>query len=119
MDSIALKGLRFRGLHGVYEHEQKEGNDFELDLIFYLSLQQAGQTDCLEDTIDYQKAYRITKEIMEGPSVKLIEHLAYRIGNALYEQFPCHELHLRLRKLSPPIAHATINYAEVTMTWPR
>lgn len=119
MDTLVLKGLRFRGLHGFYEFEQKDGNDFEVDITFRLSLQKAGATDNLKHTIDYQTVYQIVESVMLGPSVKLIEHLAYNIGEQLTDKFECNRLTVTLRKLAPPIENAELLYSEVSMSWPR
>ena len=119
MDTLVLKGLKFRGLHGFYEHERVEGNDFEVDITFKLSLQKAGETDDLTATIDYQKAYEIVESVMLGPSVKLIEHLAFKMGDRLFKELSCNEVLVTLRKISPPIENAQLEYSEVSFSWPR
>lgn len=119
MDTLTLKGLSFTAKHGWYEEEREVGNRFEVDLVFYGDLLPPGKSGELEDTIDYQKAEAVVIEIMEGPSVKLIETLASRIGEALYEAFPAAEkVEVAVRKLSPPLRTETA-YSEVRMTWPR
>ena len=119
MDTLVLKGLAFRGLHGFYEQEREEGNDFEVDLTFHLSLQKAGETDDLSYTINYQNVYEIVEAVMLGPSAKLIEHLAFTIGTRLYTSFACEKLEVRLRKLAPPIPNSQLQYSEVSLQWPR
>jgi dihydroneopterin aldolase len=118
MDSLVLKGLKFRGLHGFYEQEQKAGNDFEVDIRLELSLEEAGTTDDLSKTVDYQQIYLITKKVMLGPSVQLIERLAFLIGKDIYQQFRPRKLTVKVRKISPPIAAQT-EYSEVSLQWPR
>lgn len=119
MDTLTLNGLQYRGKHGYYEQERTEGNTFEVDLIFGLDLSAAASTDDLENTLNYQEAEGIVKEIMHGSSVKLIETLAQRIGQQLLDSFPeANKLEVRVRKLSPPLETKT-RYSEVTMTWPR
>lgn len=119
METLTLKGLRFRAYHGYYEKERKEGNNFEVDLVFSANLRLAGERDTLGDTIDYQKAETIVKSVMEGPSVKLIETLAKRIGDELFKAFPKTEmLEVAVRKLAPPLDTETV-YSEICMTWQR
>ncbi len=119
MDTLTLNGLQYRGKHGYYEQERAEGNTFEVDLIFGLDLSDAAATDNLDTTIDYQAAEALVKEIMHGPSVKLIETLAQRIGKKLFNSFPCiQKLEVRVRKLNPPLETKT-QYSEVTMAWLR
>lgn len=114
-----MKGLKFHAPHGYYEKERWDGNDFEVDLVFYADLSEAGRTDDLEKTIDYQKAEFIAREVMQGPPVKLIETLARRIGEQAFEAFEqLVKLEVSVRKLHPPIETETA-YSEVRMTWQR
>ena len=119
MDTLVLKGLVFRGLHGFYEFERQEGNDFEVDVTFDLSLQKAGENDDLSATIDYQKVYELVEKVMLGSSVKLIEHLAFKIGEQLFKTFVCEQVIITVRKMAPPIESAHLQYSEVSLTWPR
>tara|TARA_R110000868_G_scaffold235273_3_gene489043 strand:- start:13912 stop:14274 length:363 start_codon:yes stop_codon:yes gene_type:complete len=119
MDKLVLKGLKFRGLHGYFENERIEGNDFEVDVTFSTSLSEAGKTDDLSKTIDYSKAQEIISSVMEGESKKLIETLTFLIGQKLYTYFAFVEsIKVSVRKLHPPMPGET-EYSEVTMSWPR
>lgn len=119
MDILRLKGLKFRGLHGFYDEEREKGNSFEVDLTFNQSLKKAAESDDLKDTLDYQKAYEVVKSVMEGPSVKLIEHLAFLIGEMILELVePGTKFEITVRKLNPPLP-SEIDYSEVTLSWPR
>jgi dihydroneopterin aldolase len=119
MGTITLKSLTYHGLHGYYKEERREGNRFEVDLHFKLPLNQAGATDELWKTVDYQEAEEIVRKIMEGESVKLIETLATRIGDTIFETFAqVRELEVVVRKLHPPI-ETECEYAQVRLTWKR
>ncbi len=119
MDKLVLKSLKFRGYHGFYEQERIDGNDFEVDLIFHLSLEEAGRADDLEKTIDYSIAQKIVAEVMEGESKKLIEYLVYQIGERLAKEVEkADAFDVIVRKLNPPMP-GTCEYSEVTMSWPR
>ncbi|MDZ7716059.1 MAG: dihydroneopterin aldolase [Balneolaceae bacterium] len=119
MNTLTLKGLSFNAKHGYYEEERKIGNDFEVDLTFKADLSGAAEHDDLSQTIDYQKAEAIVKEIMFGNSVKLIETLCRNIGASLFEEFEeVYELHVSVRKLKPPL-ETTTQYSEVSMSWQR
>ena len=52
-DRIALRGLRVRGHHGVYEHERRDGQDFVVDVTVWLDLAPAAASDDLADTLNY------------------------------------------------------------------
>jgi dihydroneopterin aldolase len=119
METLTLKSLQFHAYHGYYSREREEGNDFEIDLVFSANLRKAGNSDDLRDTIDYQKVTQIAAAVMEGESVKLIETLARRIGDQLFDHFEMvQELTVSVRKLEPPLDVETA-YSEITMQWPQ
>lgn len=119
MATLTLKSLRFKGYHGYYEEEREQGNDFEVDITFSADLLRAGATDQLDHTIDYQDVVSTVKEVMHGPSLKLIEALAKRIGDRLFNQFPKVEtLTVSVRKLNPPLDVETA-FSEIQMQWQR
>lgn len=119
MDTLAIKGMQFRGLHGVHEHEKKEGNDFEVDVIFNTDLSKPATSDQLADTIDYTKVYKIASDVMNGSSKDLIEHLCNEIGNRISKSLPAHlKFEVAVRKLNPPLETPT-HYTEARLSWPR
>ena len=52
MDCIILKNLKFRGRHGYFPKERREGNDFEVDVMLWVNLERAAKGDELEQTIE-------------------------------------------------------------------
>lgn len=119
MDTLTIKGMKFRAFHGVHEHEKKEGNDFEVDVIFTSDLSAAGASDKLNDAIDYSKVHALASEIMHGKSVDLIEHLCFQIGNRIKKNFPGQtHFEVAVRKLNPPLDNET-SFTEARMSWPR
>lgn len=100
--SIELKRMNFYAYHGVAPQETVVGNNFLVDLVITASLEQAVNSDNLDDTINYASVYEVVKREMMIPS-KLIEHAAGRILRALKESFPLiTEVELKLSKLNPP-----------------
>lgn len=119
METLTLKSIQLKGYHGYYKEERQQGNNFEIDLTFSANLRKAGESDRLEDTIDYQQVLTVVTTIVEGPSVKLIETLAHKIGDQLFDKFNTVEsLTVSVRKLHPPLDVKTA-YSEITMRWPR
>lgn len=119
MDSLSVKGMLFTGKHGVAPHEKEFGNRFEVDVTFYADLSAPAKTDELASAIDYARVNDIAAEVMHGPSVNLIEHLAWLIGEKIageFSHFP--EFEVMVRKLQPPVSHTT-HSAETRLRWPR
>jgi dihydroneopterin aldolase len=80
MDRIVLQGMTFSGRHGVRPEERERPQEFKVDVEVETDLIQPGQTDRVEDSVDYRLLRTIAKEVIEGPSVSLIETLADRIA---------------------------------------
>ena len=53
MDKIRVLNLKIAGRHGIYEFEKEKDYLFEIDLEVHKSLRQAGVTDKVKNTIDY------------------------------------------------------------------
>ena len=103
MSKIILENMEFHAFHGCLEHEQKLGNTFIVSLSLKLNTDLAGQTDNLEDTLNYQLVYDAVKCEMEIPS-KLIEHVGQRILDRIYAEFEqITEVGVKLSKLNPPL----------------
>lgn len=100
---IELSGIKFYACHGVLEQERIVGNTFVVDLSLTAPLDEAVESDDLNDTINYAQVYAIVKSEMNIPS-NLLEHVGGRIVNALKRQFPqLISLELKISKLNPPI----------------
>ena len=52
-DRIAIRGLAARGRHGVFDHERRDGQEFGVDLVLWVSTRAAAASDDLADTVDY------------------------------------------------------------------
>jgi dihydroneopterin aldolase len=81
MDSIQLRGMSFRGRHGVRAAERAEPQEFKVDLEVEADLEKAAGSDKLEDTVDYTKLRAIARSVIEGPPANLLETLAARIAD--------------------------------------
>src|SRR6185503_15846979 len=82
-DRITLGGMQFVGRHGVTDEERAEAQPFEVDLLVRLDLSTPARTDDLADTVDYGALFKLTREVVEGPSFHLLEALAAAIADAV------------------------------------
>lgn len=99
---IFLRQLRFHAFHGVLDQERRVGNDYVINVVAECDFAHAMQTDELEDTVNYAEIYRVVKEEMAVPS-KLLEHVAGRIGERLFNEFPSlQSLDISIMKVNPP-----------------
>ena len=103
MGIIALEGLKFHGYHGVHDSERKNGNSFEIDIELQIDIKDAAVSDDISLTIDYEEVYEIVRKQLEGSSY-LLEHLAHKILDALYENYQeLEKATVKVSKLKPPI----------------
>jgi dihydroneopterin aldolase len=85
MDRILLEGMAFQGRHGVRPAERERSQEFKVDVELDCDLSRAGQTDRIEDTVDYRQVRAIAKEVIEGDSKKLLETLAGKIADRVLQ----------------------------------
>jgi dihydroneopterin aldolase len=77
--TIALRGLRVRGHHGVLPEERADGQVFVIDAVLSVDATTAAKSDDLADTIDYAALAEDLAAVVAGEPVDLIETLAVRL----------------------------------------
>ena len=97
-DRIFIEGMLIQGTHGVYEHEQREPQPFEVDVELLRNLQPAGLSDDLADTVDYGRVFDTCRQIVESTRFNLLEALAEAIAQELLAEFATDEVTVRIRK---------------------
>ena len=103
MDCIRIKSLKVKARHGVYEFERKKDGTFELDIEIYLPLEKSGQSDKLEDTIDYDNIVSITTKAFVEQNYNLVEAAAESVCEKLLDVLSVAKVILRVRKPHAPI----------------
>ena len=107
--------MEFLAYHGHFDAEKVVGNKFLVTLQLETDCECAAKTDNLEEALDYQIAYNIVKECMQESS-NLLEHVAGRILDKLYEQFKqqleC--ARIKISKMNPPLG-GQINRVSVVL----
>jgi dihydroneopterin aldolase len=104
MGKIVIEEMEFYAFHGHYREEQIVGNRFLVDLELESNLTAPANSDSLEDAVNYQEAYQIIKKEMRRKKSNLLENIAKRILDALYEHMSgIEKATLRIRKMHPPL----------------
>lgn len=117
-DHISIKGLRVFGRHGVEPREREYGQDFLIDLVCWLDLSEAAQSDLIENTIDYAELIDVVKAIVEKETYFLLEALAKRLIDAILEMPRVESVSVAISK--PEVAaHMGLEKAEVRMRMSR
>ena len=103
--SIQLHNLEFYAYHGLLPQERAVGGHYRVDVELSLTPPLRALTeDVIDDTVNYAEVYALIRQQMEQP-VNLLEHLAHRITQGLYAQFPqIQAVKLSVTKVTPPIS---------------
>lgn len=109
MGKIFIENMEFYAYHGCFHEEQIIGNKFIVNIELDYDTRKAEISDKLEDTINYQKVYKIIEEEMNIKSY-LIEHIAHRIIERIYSNFNnISHIKIKLSKLHPPVGGKVSN----------
>lgn len=101
--SISLNDVRLYAYHGVMEQERRVGGEYSVSLRVHYNIYKAMQTDEVADTLNYAELLEMVKREMAVPS-KLLEHVAGRIGESVFQRFPQAEaIDLTITKMNPPM----------------
>tara|TARA_B100000953_G_scaffold94971_1_gene77637 strand:- start:1146 stop:1514 length:369 start_codon:yes stop_codon:yes gene_type:complete len=103
MDSIRIKNLKIPARHGVYEFEKEKEGTFELDIELYLPLFKAGESDRLEDTINYEDIISVVTKAFTDKQYALVEAAAQSVCDRLLNDFKIDKITVRVRKPHAPI----------------
>lgn len=104
MDKIHLKKLRFYGYHGVLDAEKEIGQEFIINVSLEVDLENASQTDAINDTVNYGLVYEEVKAIVENKKYDLIEKLAGVIIERIFKRFIRVEaISIEIEKPSAPV----------------
>lgn len=87
-DQIILSGIRANGKHGVLEHELKVSQEFVVDVVIKMDLSVPAKNDDLTKTVNYEEVALLIHRIITGNSVHLIETLAGKIADEIFELSP-------------------------------
>ena len=104
---IVIEQLEFRGRCGVMPEERIRPQPLAVDLELDCRLEAAGLSDDLVHTIDYAKVAQRVVDIGTAQEPQLLEALAERFLETLFNEFPIDHIKLWLRKLHPPISFVT------------
>lgn len=101
--TIYIRRLRLYAFHGVAEQEQRVGAQFEVSLRVHYNIKRAAESDNLADTLSYASLCETIRKQMAQPS-RLLEHVAGRIAQAIFEEFTgVRAVDVEITKLNPPM----------------
>ena len=83
--------------------QQEVGAWFSVDAEMTVDVGPAAASDDVRATVDYGVVAARIVELGTKQRVNLLERLAGRLASMLLGEFPCSEVRVRVRKLTPPL----------------
>ncbi|SFU27176.1 dihydroneopterin aldolase [Pustulibacterium marinum] len=115
MGIIKVTNIKVYAYHGCLTEEGKIGSDYRVDVSVKANLQPSATSDELSETVDYVHINKIVKEEMLVRS-KLLEHVAKRILNRIFEEISiAEEATVAVSKINPPIG-GNVEMVTIEMT---
>ena len=111
MDRILISGIREMGVHGVLPEEQLRPQPFEVDVELLVDVRVAGESDDLDDTVDYSAVCDAVIRVVSSEQYRLLERLATRIAEVCRADPRVVGAVVEVRKLHPPVRAMLNNVA--------
>lgn len=113
---VEVEALEVFGRHGVEDEERERGQTFLYDL--RLEVSDAGESDRLDDTVDYVAVAELVKGISAARNFNLLEALAAAVADAIVERFPVERVRVRVRKRDVEPAGLPVAWTAATVERP-
>jgi FolB domain-containing protein len=98
MDRIIIKDLLLRGIIGVNDDERVNQQDILINLVLYVDVRKAAQSDRIEDAVNYRTiTKRIVRHVEESADF-LVEKLVTDIARIVVTEFNVQRVRVRVEK---------------------
>ncbi len=97
-DKIYIRDLSIRCIIGVNENERTEKQDVVINVILFTDTRKAGQTDALEDSVDYKRVKKTILSLVENSEFLLIEKLADEIAKVCLDDSKVQKVNVSVDK---------------------
>lgn len=116
MDKITIKNLKIFAYHGVNPEEKENGQEFYIDLDYYVNIAKACHNDSIEDTVSYAKVVKVITKAFTDQKYNLIEKAAQVIADAVLDSFEeIFRVDITLKKPQAPVS-AEFEYMAVSIS---
>lgn len=104
-DLIVLRGLRVVAFCGLLPEEVARPQPFEINVEIETDLTAAGQSDDLNDTIDYGAVTDAIVALADAARFDLLEYFSARVAQAVLAFPKAQAVTVEINKLRPPLPH--------------
>ena len=103
LSAIHIKDINLWAHVGVLESERINGQDFVLDISFWLDLDESSKFDQLDKSIDYSEVIKAVQKLSFEIKCLTIEYFSDQILNLIESLYGPVPINILLKKCSPPI----------------
>lgn len=98
MDQVFINDLTARGIIGINDWEREKPQDILINITLFVDLRPAGQSDNLEDSIDYRTIARKAQNRAETAQFFTVEALATDLARICLEDARINKVRVRVEK---------------------
>jgi|SRR3972149_1976845 len=98
MDKVIIKDLLARGIIGVNDWERKRAQDILINLTLFTDAKRAGETDNLEDCVNYSTMSKKIQARAESAGRLTVEALANDLAKICFEDKGVQKVIVRVEK---------------------
>lgn len=113
LDVIKIEGVRGFGRHGLLEEETIRGQEFLVDVSYWLDTKKSAKSGDVKHTVNYAEVALSVHELIVGEPVGLIETLAENIAARVLEFKQIQHVEIVVHKPHAPIP---VDFHDVTVS---
>ncbi len=99
LDWILVEGLEFETIIGIHPEEREQLQPLIIDMqLGVASIRNAVASESIDTTVDYQQVCELVMDHVQQARYQLVETLAERVTELLFERFAIERVVLRVRK---------------------
>lgn len=98
MDIVYIRDLKIQTVIGIFAWERAIKQTVSLDIEMATDNRKAADSENIDDALDYGAVAQRILEFVEGSEFQLVETMAERIGEIIFNEFGVPWLRLRLGK---------------------
>lgn len=97
-DRITIKNLLLRGILGIKPEEREKLQDILINLELVTDLQAAGQSDAIDDALNYRSVTKDVITLVEESAFHTVEKLATEIARLAVTRYPVEAITVQVEK---------------------
>ncbi|MEC8882273.1 MAG: dihydroneopterin aldolase [Pseudomonadota bacterium] len=97
-DTIIIRDLLLRTIIGLNDWEREKKQDIILNIVLHTNMKKSGDSDKIEDSVNYKDITKRIINIVENSSYQLLEKLASSIAHEIIYKFDVEKVEITIDK---------------------